>query len=68
MQNIQLLANESYFERMMMPIVIGELKTRQNIPLSPDAAHTINQLVVAEYMNEFSTGFRTGNPSGVQAW
>lgn len=60
LQNTQLLANESYFERMMMPLVIGEFQTRRSIKLNPDASHTINRLVVAEYMNEFSSGSRTG--------
>ncbi|CAG9932435.1 type I restriction endonuclease subunit R [Candidatus Nitrotoga arctica] len=60
LQNTQLLVNESYFERMMMPLVIGEFQTRKKIKLDPDAAHTINHLVVAEYMNEFVSGTRTG--------
>jgi type I restriction enzyme, R subunit len=64
LQNTQLLANESYFERMMMPLVIGEFQTRQKIKLTPDASRTINGLVVAEYMNEFASGNRTG----VNAW
>ncbi len=64
LQNTQLLANESYFGKMMMPIVIGEFQTRQKITLNPDAARTINQLVVAEYMNEFATGSRSSNNTG----
>ena len=60
LQNTQLLNNESYFERMMQPIVIGEFYTRQHIKLTPDATRSINQLVVAEYMNEFSAGARMG--------
>lgn len=60
LQNTQLLANETYFERMMQPIVIGEFYTRQHIKLTPEATRTINQLVVAEYMNEFSAGSRAG--------
>jgi type I restriction enzyme R subunit len=61
LQNTQLLNNESYFERMMQPIVIGEFYTRQKIKLTPDATRTINHLVVSEYMNEFSAGSRTGS-------
>jgi type I restriction enzyme, R subunit len=71
LQNTQLLANESYFERMMQPIVIGEFYTRQHIKLTPDATRTINQLVVAEYMNEFTAGTRTGGGGrsiGAQPW
>lgn len=64
LQNTQLLANEAFFERMMMPLVIGEFQTRRNIKLNPDASRTINQLVVDEYRNEFTSGNRTG----VQAW
>jgi type I restriction enzyme R subunit len=63
LQNTQLLANESYFERMMMPLVIGEFQGRQKIKLNPDASRTINQLVVTEYMNEFASGRRTGAPT-----
>jgi type I restriction enzyme R subunit len=61
LQNTQLLNNESYFERMMQPIVIGEFYTRQNIKLTPDATRTINHLVVSEYMNEFFAGSRIGS-------
>ena len=60
LQLTQMLNNESYFERMMMPIVLEEFETRQEIPLNNDAADDINQLVVAEYMNEFTSGSRTG--------
>ena len=60
LQNTQLLANETYFDRMMMPLVIDSFQTRQKIRLNPDAATTINQLVVAEYVNEFASGNRTG--------
>lgn len=60
LHNTQLLENESYFERMMMPLVIGEFQTRQKIQLTPDASRAINQLVITEYMNEFASGTRTG--------
>ena len=60
LQNTQLVNNESYFERMMMPLVIGEFQNRQKIQLTPDASRTINQLVVAEYINEFASGTRIG--------
>ena len=59
LQNTQLLANESYFEQMMMPLVIGEFGNRQKIKLTPDTSRSINQLVVAEYMNEFAAGSRS---------
>ena len=63
--NTQLLANESYFERMMMPLIIGEFQTRQKIKLNPDTSRAINRLVVAEYMHEFTSGNRIG---AAQAW
>jgi type I restriction enzyme R subunit len=70
LQNTQLLNNESYFERMMQPIVIGEFYNRQNIKLTPDATRTINHLVVSEYVNEFFAGSRSGgnHNAGVQSW
>lgn len=64
LQNTQLLDNESYFGRMMMPLVIGQFQTQQKINLNPDASRYINQLVVTEYMNEFSSGRSTG----ARAW
>jgi len=63
LNNTQLLANEGYFERMMMPLVIGEFRDRQKIKLDPDASRAINQLVVNEYLNEFASGNRTGAPA-----
>ncbi|OGS87634.1 MAG: restriction endonuclease subunit R [Gallionellales bacterium GWA2_59_43] len=66
LQNTQLLNNESYFEKMMMPLVIDEFGNRQKIRLTPDASRTINQLVVAEYMNEFIAGSRTGTRTGAR--
>lgn len=60
LQNTQLVSNERYFEGMMMPLVIGEFQSRQKIQLTPDASRTINQLVVAEYINEFASGTRIG--------
>ena len=70
LQNSQLLNNESYFERLMQPIVIGEFLTRQHIKLTPDATRTINHLIVGEYMNEFFAGTRYTSPqnTGAQSW
>ena len=70
LQNTQILSNESYFERMMQPIVIGEFYNRQNIKLTPGATRTINHLVVSEYMNEFTAGSRSGgnHNAGAQSW
>ena len=59
LQNTKILDNESYFDRMMMPLVINQFKNQQNINLNAEASKYINQLVVKEYMNEFN---------GVTAW
>lgn len=59
LNNSQILDNESYFARQMMPIVIRRFKVEQNLPLNADASHYINHLVVAEYLKEFNTGART---------
>lgn len=56
LNNSQVLDNESYFERQMMPLVIGRFMKEQNIKLNADASHYINHLVVAEYLKEFNTG------------
>ena len=56
LENSQLMDNGSYFERMTMPLVIEHFKHKQNIKLNPEAARTINHLVVAEYLHEFNTG------------
>ena len=58
LNNSQILDNESYFERQMMPLVIRRFKGEQNIPLNADASRFINHLVVAEYLKEFNTGNR----------
>lgn len=59
LQNTQILNNESYFEKMMMPLVIDHFKKQQSINLDPEASRYINGLVVKEYMNEFNHGMRT---------
>jgi type I restriction enzyme R subunit len=56
LNNSQVLDNESYFERQMMPLVIGRFMKEQNIKLNADASRYINHLVVAEYLKEFDTG------------
>jgi len=60
LSNTQVLNNEGYFEKLVMPIVINEFKTKREVQLTPDTSRVINQLVVAEYTREFSAGFKTG--------
>lgn len=58
LQNTQILNNENYFERLMMPLVIDQFKNQQSIQIDAEAAHYINNLLVQEYMNEFNHGTR----------
>lgn len=57
--NMQLVDNESYFSRMVMPNVIGRFVSEQEIKLNPASSEYINRLVVSEYMKEFNIGART---------
>lgn len=56
LQNTDMVKNESYFAKTMMPHVIQQFMKNQQIKLTPDASRYINKLVVAEYLNEFNTG------------
>ena len=58
LENSQIMDNESYFERLMMPLVIRQFNTQQDIQLNPDTARSINHLIVAEYLHEYNTGAR----------
>ena len=53
LQNSKMLENESYIERMMIKMVMGQLKNKHNLPLDNDKAKMIKTLMVKEYMNEF---------------
>lgn len=50
--NSRLLDNESYFESMMMKMVIDSFKKSQ-ITLEPESARFINHCLVKEYINEY---------------
>ena len=56
LQNLQLLNNEGYFKQMIMPTVINQFMTQQQIKLNPTTSHYINELVVKEYLKEFTNG------------
>jgi hypothetical protein len=58
LENSQIMNNESYFERLMMPLVIRQFNTQQDIKLNPDTARSINHLIVAEYLHEYNSGAR----------
>ncbi|WP_319380065.1 type I restriction endonuclease [Thiomicrorhabdus sp.] len=56
LNNSQILDNESYFERQMMPLVLNRFYKEQQIKLNADTSKYINHLVVAEYLKEYNTG------------
>jgi type I restriction enzyme R subunit len=53
LQNSKMMENESYVEKMMVRLVIDQLKNKHHLPLDAEQAKTINALMVKEYMNEF---------------
>jgi type I restriction enzyme, R subunit len=53
LQNANIMDNESYVEKMIMRLVISQLKTKYELPLDAERSKTINNLVVKEYMNEY---------------
>ncbi|PIT12285.1 restriction endonuclease subunit R [Snodgrassella alvi] len=56
LQNLQLLNNEGYFKQITMPTVIKQFMTQQQIKLNPATSCYINELVVKEYLKEFTNG------------
>ncbi len=52
-QNAHILENESFVEKMILRLVISELKNKHELPLDASRSQAINQIIVKEYMNEF---------------
>ena len=50
------LDNEAYFARVMMPNIIKRFKNEQHIALNPTTTRYINELVVNEYLKELNGG------------
>jgi type I restriction enzyme, R subunit len=50
--NTQMLNNESYFDKLLIQMVIGNFG-KNNIELDPESAKYINTCLVKEYMNEY---------------
>jgi type I restriction enzyme R subunit len=50
--NTKMLENESYFNNMLMPMIIDGFD-RTKIELDPESARFINSCVAKEYMNEY---------------
>lgn len=53
LQNANVLENESFVERMMLRLVISQLKNKHELPLDAERSQAINHLIVKEYMNEY---------------
>ena len=53
LQNANVLDNESFVEKMILRLVINQLKTKHDLPLDLTRSQAINHLVVKEYMNEY---------------
>lgn len=53
LQNSRMLENESFVEKMILRLVIDQIKNKHQLPLDAATSKRINQLIVKEYMNEF---------------
>lgn len=53
LQNSNILENESFVEKMILRLVIDQIKNKHQMPLDATTSRRINQLIVKEYMNEF---------------
>jgi type I restriction enzyme, R subunit len=53
-QNAQLLTNPAYAEKMMLRLVVEQLMTRHELPLTAEGGRFINGLVMKEYLDEFN--------------
>jgi type I restriction enzyme R subunit len=53
LQNSKILENESFVEKMILRLVIDQIKNKHQMPLDAATSKRINQLIVKEYMNEF---------------
>ena len=53
LNNSNMLNNESYVEKMMMRLVVQELRNNHNLKLDMERTKRINALLVKEYLNEY---------------
>ena len=52
LKNTKVLDNESYFEKLLIQMVIGSFSNAK-MELDPESAKFINSCLVKEYMNEY---------------
>jgi type I restriction enzyme R subunit len=53
LKNSSLLENEGFVEKMMLKLVIDQLKNKHNLPLDIEKSKRINSLLVKEYLDEY---------------
>ncbi len=53
LKNSNMLQNESFVEKMMVRLVIDQLKNKHHLNLDAETAKAINTLIVKEYLNEY---------------
>jgi type I restriction enzyme R subunit len=53
LENSQVVQNEDYFSKAMMPSVIEEFRSKQKITLNAEVSRFINGLVTREYLEEY---------------
>jgi len=53
-QNAQLLTNPAYAEKMMLRLIVEQLKNTHQLPLTTESCRFINSLVMKEYLDEFN--------------
>lgn len=53
LQNANVLENESFVEKMILRLVISQLKNKFELPLDAARSQAINHLIVKEYMSEY---------------
>ncbi len=54
LRNARIVNHESYFEQLMIQLVIRKFMKENKVPLKPDSTKFINKLIVKEYMDEFN--------------
>ena len=52
-QNAHILENEAFVEKMVLRLVISQLKTKYELPLDTARSQAIQRMIVNEYMNEY---------------
>jgi type I restriction enzyme R subunit len=53
LQNANVMENESFVEKMILRLVISQLKNKYDLPLDASRSQAINNIIVKEYLNEY---------------